>query len=76
MQQHLCTLGMINIAHMERSPFHTDALIRARGHTIQELECQHVQVSVILEYLQGDHCHSDYLPVYYKEAVYINVQQE
>ena len=32
MQQHLCTLGMSNIADMERSPFHPDAMIRAQGH--------------------------------------------
>ena len=41
MQQYLCTLGMSNVARMERSLFHPDALIRARGHIIQEMECQH-----------------------------------
>ena len=75
MEQHLCTLGMSNIAHMERSPttVHPDALIRARGHIIQELECQSVQVSVTLGYQRGDQCHLDYLPVYLgKEAVYLD----
>ena len=69
MQQHFWTVGMSNIAHMERSPFHPDALIRARGHIIQEKECQPVQVTSRLGYL----CHLDYLLVYLgKEAVYLD----
>ena len=74
MQLHLCTLGLNSIAQMERSPFHPDALIKTRGHIIQEMECQPVQVISALGYQRGDLCHMDYLPVYLgEEAVYLDV---
>ena len=73
MQLHLCTIGLSNIAQMERSPFQPDALIRTRGHIIQEMECQPVQVKSTLGYQRGDLCHTDYLLVYLgEEAVYLD----
>ena len=64
MQLHLCAIGLNNKAQMERSPFHPDALVRTRGHIIQEMECQPVQVKSTLGYQRGDLCYMDYLPVY------------
>ena len=73
MPLHLCTIGLNNIAQMERSPFHPYALIMTRGHIIQEMECQPVQVKSTLGYQRGDLCHMDYLPVYLgEEAVYLD----
>ena len=73
MPLHLCTIGLNNIAQMERSPFHPDALIRTRGHIIQEMECQPVQVNSTIGYKRGDLCHMEYLPVYLgEEAVYLD----
>ena len=73
MQLHLCTICLNNIAQMERSPFYPDALIRTRGHIIQEMECQPVQVKSTFGYQRGDLCHMDYLPVYLREeAVYLD----
>ena len=73
MQLHLCNIGLNNIAQMERSPFHPDALIRTRGHIIQEMECQPVQVKSTIGYQRGDLCHMEYLPVYLgDEAVYLD----
>ena len=34
MQLHLCILGLNSLQQMERSPFHTDALIRTCGHIL------------------------------------------
>ena len=73
MQAHLCTLGLNSLEYMERSPFHNDALIRARGHILQELKCSRVTVTVTLGYQRGDLCHTEYLPVYLgEEPVYLD----
>ena len=58
---------------MERSSFHKDALIRSRGHILQELKCTQCQVTATLGYHRGDLCHTEYLPVYLgEEAVYLD----
>ena len=38
MQSNLCILGLNSLQQMERSPYHPDALIRTRGHILQELD--------------------------------------
>ena len=74
MQTHLCILGLNSLQPMERSPFYKDALIRSRGHILQELQCTQCQVTVTLGYTRGDLCHTEYLPVYLgEEAVYLDV---
>ena len=50
MQSHLCILGLNSLQQMERSPFHPDTLIRARGHILQDLQCTPCQVTVTLGY--------------------------
>ena len=73
MQLHLCILGLSNLQQMERSPFHPDALIRTRGHILQEMECAKCQVTSTLGYQRGDLCHTEYLPVYLgEEAFYLD----
>ena len=73
MQTNLCVLGLNSLQQMERSPFHTDSLVRTRGMILQELSCTPCQVTVTLGYKRGDMCHTEYLPVYLKdEAVYLD----
>ena len=61
MQSHLCILGLNSLQQMERSPFHKDALIRSRGHILQELQCTQCQVTATLGYQRGDLCHTELL---------------
>ena len=73
MQLHLCILGLNSLQQMERSLFHTDALIRTCGHILQELQCAKCQVTATLGYQRGDLCRTEYLPVYLgEEAVYLD----
>ena len=58
MQLHLCILRLNSLQQMERSPFHRDALIRTRGHILQELQCTQCQVTATLGYQRGDLCQS------------------
>ena len=54
MQSHLCILGLNSLQQMERSLFHKDALIRTRGHILQELQCTQCQVTATFGYQRGN----------------------
>ena len=59
----LCNINSANLQSLERSPFHTNALIRIRGQLVQELSCTEVVVSVAEGERRSEDCYDSLIPV-------------
>ena len=61
----LCTINSVGLRHLEKSPFHEDALIRVRGQLIQELKCKVVSVTATEGVNRNQLCYDNLIPVEY-----------
>ena len=68
----LCQVNQHTLRNAERSPFHPNSLLRARGAVIQELQCTPVEVTVQLGEKRSDKCPLNSVPAWMdNDPVYI-----